>query len=511
MTGLWWISVLRWLYALAACGLALYGIHTLWMTWSLWRGERRPRPAPGPVAEWPVVTVQIPLYNERHVAQRLIDACARLDYPPDRLQIQVLDDSTDVTRQVVARRVAHWRRRGVDIHHLHRQQRTGYKAGALAAGLAQARGELLAIFDADFLPPPDFLRQVVPHFLGPHNRDVGFVQARWGHLNATYSLLTRSQALALDGHFVVEQAGRQAAGYPLGFNGSAGIWRRACIEDPRVGGWHADTLCEDLDLSYRAQLAGWRPRYLDHVEAPAEIPPQLLAFKRQQFRWAKGSIQTLRKLASRVWRAPWPLAARLAGLFHLGNYLVHPLLLAMLGISLPLLWWDVHPFWPLTYLSLVSIGPPLLYAVAQRRLHPRGWLRRWAYLPVLTLLGTGICLSNSLAVLQALLGREGPFQRTPKFRVESPEDGWQGSAYALSVGPVWLGESALLVYAILAAWIAWGHGNLWAIPFLLLYAGGFALVAGLGLWEGLQARGRRPRRVSERPGPSSEAVVRHRP
>ncbi len=509
MIGLWWTSALRWLYALAACGLALYGVHTLWMTWNLRRGGRPHRP--GRVTEWPVVTVQIPLYNERHVAQRIIDACARLDYPRDRLEIQVLDDSTDVTRQVVARRVAHWQRQGVDIHHLHRPQRTGYKAGALAAGLAQARGELLAIFDADFLPPSSFLRRVVPHFLGKHNRDVGFVQARWGHLNATYSLLTRSQALALDGHFVVEQAGRQAAGYPFGFNGSAGVWRRSCIEDPRVGGWHPDTLCEDLDLSYRAQLAGWRPRYLDHVEAPAEIPPQLLAFKRQQFRWAKGSIQTLRKLAPRVWRAPWPLTARLAGLFHLGNYLVHPLLLLMLGISLPLLWWEVHPFWPLTYLSLVSIGPPLLYAVAQRRLHPQGWLRRWAYLPILTLLGTGLCLSNSLAVLQALLGRQGSFQRTPKFRVESPGDAWQGSTYALSVGPVWLGESALLAYALLAAWVAWQQGNLWAIPFLLLYAGGFALVAGLGLWEGIQARGLRPQQVTDRPGPSSEAVARHRP
>lgn len=499
MSDLIWIAALRWIYAVGACGLALYGLHTLWMTWQRWQGERRPAPLPGPVMDWPTVTVQLPLYNEQHVAWRLIDACARLDYPKDRLQIQVLDDSTDVTRELVARRVRHWRSRGVDIHHVHRSNRQGYKAGALAHGLPLARGEFLAIFDADFVPPSDFLRRTVPHFLGPHNRNVGFVQARWGHLNAAYSPLTRSQALALDGHFVVEQAGRQAAGYPFGFNGSAGVWRRACIEDPRVGGWQADTLCEDLDLSYRAQLAGWQPRYLDDVEAPAEIPPQLLAFKRQQFRWAKGSIQTLRKLAPRVWRAPWRLSARLAGLFHLGNYLVHPMLLLVLLVSLPLLWLNVHPFWPLTYLSLASVGPPLLYAVAQRRLHPQDWARRWAYLPLLTLLGTGLCLSNSLAVLQALLGRGGPFLRTPKFRVESSRDAWQGSAYALSVDPVWVGEFLLLLYALAACAGAWNRGNLWAIPFLLLYVAGFGLMVGLGLWEALQARIRSRRPTPEEP------------
>jgi len=341
----------------------------------------------------------------------------------------------------------------------------------------------IAIFDADFVPSRDFLRRTLPHFLATGGERIGFVQSRWGHLNAAYSPLTRCQALALDGHFVVEQAGRQAGGYPLGFNGAGGIWRRACIADPAVGGWQADTLCEDLDLSYRAQLAGWRPYFINELESPAEIPPQLAAFKRQQFRWAKGSIQTLRKLGGQVWRSEWPLLMRVAALIHLGNYLIHPLLLLLLLVSLPLLLAGQTPGSQLALLSVASFGPPLLYAVAQIVLHRRRWWRHWCHLPLLTLLGTGLCFSNTLAVWSGMRGQGGVFLRTPKFRVEAATDGWQRSAYRLPLDGALLGELFLFLYALCAVCVAVVYGNWTLGAFLAIYAGGFALMLLVGLWQ----------------------------
>lgn len=487
------IVLLQMLYAVCVLGLALYGFQTLWLTWQLWR--KRPQapfsthaPFTGlssaaQFTAWPAVTVQLPIYNERHVIERLIDACAKLSYPADKLQIQVLDDSTDETVEIVQRRMIYWQRKGIEITAVRRADRQGFKAGALAHALPLATGDFIAIFDADFMPPKEFLQQTIPHFATPAGSDVGFVQARWGHLNSGYSPLTRCQALALDGHFVVEQAGRQAAGYPLGFNGSAGIWRRACIEDKAVGGWQVDTLCEDLDLSYRAQLAGWRPCYLNELEAPAEIPVQLIAFKRQQFRWAKGSIQTLRKVGKRVWRSDWSLPTRLAALGHLGSYLLHPCLLLLLLVTLPLMLLGVNPGPHLALLSLTSFGPPLLYAVAQRRLHPDSWQRRWAYLPLLTLLGTGVCLKNSIAVWQGLHSRGGQFERTPKFHVEATTDHWQKSSYRLSLELVSVGELALMVYALVTAATALALGKWLSALFLLIYAGGFGLMIFVDLWQ----------------------------
>jgi len=469
------------LYAVGALGLSLYGFHALWLTWQLRRSVPPVSVHSADPSQLPPVTIQLPIYNERHVVIRLIDACAGLEYPRHRLQIQVLDDSTDQTTVIIQQRIDFWRSRGVNIAALHRTDRTGYKAGALHDALPSATGEFIAIFDADFEPPADFLMRAIPHFLGDGGAKIGFVQARWGHLNQDYSVLTNCQALALDGHFMVEQAARQSAGYPFGFNGSGGVWRRACIEDPAVGGWQADTLCEDLDLSYRAQLAGWRPLFLPDLVAPAEIPPQLLAFKRQQFRWAKGSVQTLKKLGGAVWRSDWPLPARLAALFHLGNYLIHPLLLLLLLIIPPLLLLGVDPFAPLAWLSLASVGPPLLYAVAQRRISRRLWLRRWAYLPILTLLGMGLCLSNTLAVWQALTNRTGPFLRTPKFSVQDRGDSWRQSSYVLAPDPVVLGEFLLMIYAVFGVFVAVAQGKWWTLPFLLLYAAGFALMSMMGV------------------------------
>lgn len=504
---------LQLLYSISILGLTIYSSNAIWLTAQLlWnrRGTRRshPRdaswPPPGRPLDafaWPAVTIQLPIYNERHVAERLIDACARLDYPRQRCQIQVLDDSTDETRELIQRRVHYWQRKGVNITVIHRQDRRGFKAGALAHAFARTSGDYLAIFDADFAPPRDFLQRAIPYFLAPGGQRIGFVQTRWGHLNEQYSPLTRAQALALDGHFVVEQAGRQYARYPFGFNGSAGVWRRACIADPAVGGWQTDTLCEDLDLSYRAQLAGWQPCYVDDIVAPAEVPPQLIAFRRQQFRWAKGSIQTLCKLHRPVWRSSWPAAARLAGLIHLGSYMIHPLLLLLLVVTLPLMLLGVDPAPHLTVLSVASFGPPLLYAVAQQALHPRDWWKRWAYLPVLTLLGTGLCLNNTMAVWQGLRGGGGQFLRTPKFRVESTADAWQRSSYRLPLDAVWFGEIGLLAYALLTIMVAADAGEWWSIPFLLIYAGGYAFMVLVGLWQA-----RRGQHCAKPPRPAPTSV-----
>jgi len=482
------VNLLAALYALATIWLAVYGLNNLVLAVIYWRRGRRSHPAPplphdGP----PHVTVQLPLYNERHVVERLIDAVAELDYPRDRLQIQVLDDSTDETTWLAEARAAFHRERGVDIEVLRRPDREGFKAGALAWGLSQARGELIAIFDADFLPPPDFLLRTVPYFL--EDPRLGMVQARWSHLNADYSLLTRAQALGLDGHFVVEKTAQSRAGLPIYFNGSAGVWRRTCIEDS--GGWQADTLSEDLDLSYRAQIAGWRCLYLPEVEGPAELPPQVLAFKWQQARWAQGSIQCLRKLALPLLRSPHlsPIQ-KLTALLRPSGHLAYPLIVLLLLLTLPLLLLPQAVRHPLRLLAPISVGPFLVYATSQWSLYP-DWKRRLLALPMLMLLGTGIAWSNTRAVWRGLTRWGGTFARTPKFRLEGRQGEWAHSRYRVAGDQATLGEVALALYALVAAGVAWATGNTGSIPFLLLYAASFGTVAGLSLAETWRARSRR--------------------
>jgi len=483
------------LYVVVALSLALYGSNALLLTLVYWRvrGDSAPQPE---LTRVPRVTVQLPIYNEIHVIERLIDSVALLDYPADRLQIQVLDDSSDETTAIAQQAVDRQSAMGVDISLLRREGRDGFKAGALANGLRFASGELIAIFDADFVPNPDFLQRTVSYFLTDAN--LGFLQTRWGHLNGDYSFLTRTQAIALDGHFVVEQTARQRAGWFMNFNGTAGLWRRECIENS--GGWSGDTLSEDLDLSYRAQLAGWNSGYVPEVEAPAEVPPQLAAFKRQQFRWAKGSIQVLRKLALDVWRSDRPLAARLEALIHLSSYLAHPMMVLMLLATLPLLLSGARLNLPLTYLSLASLGPPLLYAVAQKAIYA-DWWRKYARMPLLVLLGSGIALNNSVAVVQALTGKGSAFRRTPKFRLEGRSGEWQHQRYVLRPDWMILGETLLTLYAALTIGVAWYKGHVWAIPFLSLYLLGFGMVAAVGLWQWMG-----PSLVARRPARSHQTA-----
>jgi cellulose synthase/poly-beta-1,6-N-acetylglucosamine synthase-like glycosyltransferase len=469
------LSVLAIVYGITAVLLATYGFNSLIMVLLYLRHRRDHKPAP-PMTNVPPVTVQLPIYNELHVVERLIDAVARLDYPKDRLHIQVLDDSTDETTRLAQAQVDYYRRQGFDVVLIHRPDRTGFKAGALQRGLEMATGDFIVIFDADFVPNPDFLLRIIPYF--QDNPCLGLVQARWGHINADHSPLTRAQALALDGHFVVEQTARQRSGLFMNFNGASGVWRKRCIEE--AGGWQGDTLSEDLDLSYRAQLAGWEFLYLPDVVSPAEIPLQINAFKRQQFRWAKGSIQCLLKHWRTLVRAPRPAFVRLQGLIHLSNYLIHPLMLILLLLTLPLLLGQERMHIPLLYLGLGSLGPPLLFALSQWDTYP-DWQRRLVYFPFLVLLGTGIALNNTLAVGEALARRPNLFQRTPKFGLEGHTDRWAESPYALPISRMIPGEVLLGLYSLITVIAALAKGNDYAVPFLVLYLGGFGYVAALGL------------------------------
>jgi len=470
--------------------VVLYGLCLVFMLgfsltqWQLTRLARRaiPLPAPPAPAEWPRVTVQLPLYNEPNVVARLLDAVAALDYPADRLRIQVLDDSTDETVALAAARVAHYQARGLRISHVRRPTRQGYKAGALAYGMTQTDSEFIAIFDADFVPKPDFLRRVIPYFTGP---DIGMVQTRWGHLNEADSLLTRLQAFGLNAHFLVEQVGRQAGGHFLNFNGTGGVWRRACIKD--AGGWHADTLTEDLDLSYRAQLRGWRFRYLPQVVAPAELPAHLDALKSQQHRWNKGAAETARKHLGRVWRAPGlPLATKWHATFHLLNSSVFAVILLMALLSVPVVFVRAHrpefePVFQLASVFVLTLLPltAYYYGAWRRSAPPAG---RW-FAPTFVLfiaLSMGLALHNARAVVQGLLRRASPFVRTPKV-------GTAGASTAASTpaSPWPLAEGLLTLYfaAGLAAGLYYGDYGLLLFQGLLVV--GFGTLTGYACWQRL--------------------------
>ncbi len=466
--------VIEALYMVCLVGLSLYGFNNLVMILLYLIHRRDAIPLPPAPAEWPHVTVQLPIYNEMYTIERLLAATAAFDYPRERLEIQVLDDSTDETRDLVARLVEGLRAQGVDAAHLIRSDRSGYKAGALAEGLACAKGEFIAIFDADFVPQPDFLRRLIPHFADPA---LGCVQTRWGHINRNYSLLTRVEALAMDAIFV-EQTALSRSRLFLNFNGSAGVWRRAAIEG--AGGWSGDTLTEDLDLSYRAQLHGWRILYLPEVVTPGELPVQISAFKKQQARWAQGCIQTAFKLVGPVLRARLPWAIKLEAVLHLTLYFAHLLLLVMILLALPVSY-IAHPALVIGPWAMVAaLGAPLLYTVGQ--VHDGGrWLERVSVLPLLLLVGIGLALNNSWAMLKALLGHREGFQRTPKYALRTAGETWAGNAYALGGDRTVWGELGLALLVL--ATVVLRPANLGSGAWLLLYSVAFAYVAVLTLLQ----------------------------
>lgn len=459
-------------YLLATAILFAFGANFIYYSLLAWRGGRRPDPRKEMSGPLPTVTVQLPIYNELYVAARVIEAAAQLDYPRNLLQIQVLDDSTDETITVVSEAVARARSRGVDIVHVRRTDRSGFKAGALRDGLAGATGRFIAIFDADFVPHPDFLLRAIPHFDAP---DVAFVQARWGHLNANYSWLTRMQALAIDAHFAVEQYGRGRRGYWFNFNGTAGIWRKAAIED--AGGWTADTLTEDLDLSYRAHLKGWKGRYLRDLVAPAELPAHFAGFRRQQHRWARGSLECAIKLLPQIWRSDARFAVKAQASAHLLGYTVHLLLFAVtlvypFLVALSVEYAHLSTLFGLAYVfALTSLAPAIFFVTGQHQLG-RSWWRCLPRVVLVTVLGSGLMLNTARAAAQIAGRRQTVFERTAKFGLDEDSEGsstWMHQRYQIRLDRIVYVEAALGAYGLATAFYAFTTHS-WGI---MLYAGLF--------------------------------------
>jgi cellulose synthase/poly-beta-1,6-N-acetylglucosamine synthase-like glycosyltransferase len=405
---------------------------------------------------------------------RLIESVCQMDYPRDKFEVQVLDDSTDETRQIAQLAVRRAAERGIDISYLHRADRTGYKAGALEAGMHVAKGEFIAIFDADFLPQADFLLRTVHHFTDPK---VAVVQARWGHINADYSLLTRIQSMLLDAHFVLEHGGRNRAGHFFNFNGTAGIWRRAAIIDG--GGWQHDTLTEDLDLSYRTQLRGWKFHFLPDVVVPAELPVEMNAFKSQQHRWAKGSIQTCRKLLPGILQSNQPFGVKAEAFFHLTANFNYVLMVLLSILMFPAMVIRYNMGWyemllidvPLFFAATASVAN--FYVVCQREVYPNDWVARLRYLPILMSIGIGLAINNTRAVFEAMAGKQTEFARTPKYRIEDNSDEWIGKRYrqANIVQPII--ELILGLYFTFTVFYALSNRIYGTLPFLVLFQVGF--------------------------------------
>ncbi len=479
------------LHFAASLVLAAYGYHRLTLAIRYRRTVRPKADFPDAAAGWPSVTVQVPLYNERYVAERVINAAGALDYPSSRLEVQILDDSTDETPAAVALAVRRLRARGLRVTHVRRASRTGFKAGALAHGLRRARGELVAIFDADFVPPRDFLRRLVGEFSDPR---VGMVQARWGHLNVGASLLTQVQALQLDAHFTIEHGVRAATGCFFNFNGTAGIWRRRAIES--AGGWHADTLTEDLDLSYRAQLAGWRFVYRDDVEAPAELPVEIAAYRQQQQRWAQGGIETAFKILPAVFRSSVPGRVKREACWHLTAHFAYPCLvvLALAGASAGWTLAPDHLAWLVAVdgllLSFATLSLGFFYGIAAHARGRTGWWKRLGLVPAVMVLGAGITLSQSIAVARGILRRRTPFRRTPKYHQNGAGDrSWQGASYRISALRLALAECAAGFAMLAVGALVTAHQAVVLTGPILLFGAGFLATGGWALVQ-------HPRRLS---------------
>lgn len=473
-------------YFVILAGLSFYGAHRYQMAMLYYRHKKHPPQAPVSSGPLPKVTIQLPVFNERYVVTRLIDNVCRIDYPPELLEIQVLDDSTDDTVEIARKAVDAHKANGVNIVHLHRTDRTGFKAGALQAGMLVASGEFIAVFDADFVPSTEFLSTIVPYF---NDDGVGMVQARWDHINREYSLLTQAQSIFLDGHFMIEHTARNRSGRFFNFNGTAGVWRRTCIED--AGGWQHDTLTEDLDLSYRAQLQGWRFVFLNDLLAPAEIPVEMNAFKTQQHRWAKGSIQVAMKLLPRIFRSDLPFKVKLEAFTHLTNNVAY-LMMVALSIMMPLtleIRVGRHGWTEALYLDLpaflgATVSVCTFYLVSQRECGGT-WKQRTIYLPFVMALGIGLACNNALATLEAVARHHSPFVRTPKLAIEAKGQRWNRLSYKASRHTIlpWF-ELALGLYYCWAIYYCIQYQVWMALPFMMLFQGGFLYIGLMSLFQG---------------------------
>ncbi len=463
--------------------MSIYGLHRYYLVYLYCRYKHNvPRPK-GAFEKLPRITVQLPLYNEMHVVGRLVDAVCKMDYPRELLEIQVLDDSTDETQALASMCVDRYRERGFNISYHHRENREGFKAGALHEGMKHSTADYIAIFDADFIPAPDMFQKMIHFFTDP---TIGMVQARWGHINRDYSILTQIQSIMLDGHFVIEHTTRNRSGRFFNFNGTAGMWRRRAIIDG--GGWQHDTLTEDLDLSYRTQMRGWKFVFLQDIVAPAELPPEMNSFKSQQHRWAKGSIQTMKKILPKIWRADLPLRIKIEAFFHLSANIAYLLMIPLSILMFPAMvirynlgWYDLILIdFPLFAAATLSVST--FYIFCQKEVYAN-WPARLKYLPPLMWVGVGLCINNSKAVLEALFNHQTPFTRTPKYGIENSNDQWKGKKYSGKVDVQPYVELLFGLYFSCAVFFALTAGLYPILPFLCLFQIGFLYTASLSLFQ----------------------------
>jgi cellulose synthase/poly-beta-1,6-N-acetylglucosamine synthase-like glycosyltransferase len=477
------------IYFLMLGQLALYGLHRYFLLYLFFQNRKSQIKPEKEFKTFPTVTIQLPFYNEMYVVERLIDYTVKMDYPREQLEIQVLDDSTDETTEIARRKVDYYQKEGVNIRFIHRDNREGFKAGALEAGMKIAKGDYIAVFDADFIPQVDFLKATIHYFTDPQ---IAMVQARWGHINEKYSLITRIQSIFLDGHFVIEHTARNRTGRFFNFNGTAGIWRKEAILN--AGGWQHDTLTEDLDLSYRAQLKGWKFMYLPQYAAPAELPVDIIAFKSQQHRWTKGSVQTARKLTHNILKSKFSFKIKSESLIHLlsnFNYLIMiPFALSVFPLMILRMERGLHHWLavdiPIILLTTASMS--LFYTVSQKELYPN-WRSKIKYLPALMAMGIGLSVNNSVAVVEALLNKQTEFVRTPKLGLENKKEKWFKKKYQGKRNHfIPLVELILGLYFTVVVFICIWEGIWGALPFLALFQYGYLYMAFLSYHSMLKTR-----------------------
>jgi len=468
------------IYLFALIVVGIFSLEAMYLTYKFWRGRKK-NLFKQDTNYLPKVTVQLPIYNELYVVERLIQSVCALDYPRENLHIQVLDDSDDSTVDICSNQVMKFKEQGFNISLINRKVRSGFKAGALKEGLNSAEGEFIAIFDADFLPPPDFLRKTVSLFIDP---TIGMVQTRWDHLNENYSMLTQTQAFGLAGHFIVEQNGRNSAGYFMNFNGTAGVWRKSCIED--AGNWQYDTLTEDLDLSYRAQMKGWKFIFLNDVVTPAELPAEINALKSQQYRWTKGAVETARKILPKLWRSDLSIKIKIHSTFHLTNNFVYPFILILALLNLPLIIVKNHIpeseiFFMIFAFFLLSFGASFLfYAISQKALY-KDWKKRMLLFPVFMSGSMGFSINNTKAVIQGLFKLKTPFIRTPKYELIGTNGSFFGKKYGNSTDKMVIIEILMSLYSFLGVVVAIYYFEIGIIPFMLMFFAGFSLIGYLSI------------------------------